>query len=707
MQSLTTSRNRTHRYARLLPKANTGFLQRAKAASTAIANKPFPRLCSVTITTFSVGRVATLALYTIATFHLLTLVDAPILSDHFVDDVAFRAAWVALTQIPLVYALSAKYGPLSLLVNMSHERINWAHRWVGRVLLLSATIHVGIMKSSISIDDILHSNEQGMTVVRYGVATYAMLAWIAVSSALPLRTWSFKAFYINHYISTLIFLVIAFQHVPTYARVSIYLASSIVLLDKVAILYSSMRNNISIGPPARRFERSRSGRRIVAGFPVRMTTPPPSVSTLPAQTTDVTTIIRIANIPFSWKPGQHVRLYIPALGRFEMHPFTPANCSMMPPPPLPPRKDVESAIRFQQPRQTSDMLLFVKAKSGFTQRLAEYHQDWLARPCPNATEPVDNALTAYIDGPYGAAPNWHEYENLVLVASSTGVSFILAILDRLEQLCFTAGPDEFKTRDVKFLWMIRHLDPAFEEVVKELVGRCSSTLRDFGIHVSAEFWSTCVDSKYKEVQFDPFAHLRPRLPRRVSSRPPLSIRHPDEIYDEWDREAEMEEMGLKNGDAEPFVTEVDAYESDGDESEEGTLVDENESDDWEEEDPFLDNAAMQNDDAYRPLPEPRREAEAEVQAEDKKGCQCALIQHQRRKLSTQDRSTSCISQKHGSRPDVQRIVQDATQSKDTMIAVCGNANIVRDVQTVVAQINIDFAQGRREGRVDVHIESQG
>jgi predicted ferric reductase len=649
-----------------------------------------------------------LALYTIATFYLLTLVDAPLLSDHFVDDVAFRAAWVALTQIPLVYVLSAKYGPLNLLVGMSHERINWAHRWVGRVLLLSATIHVGIMKASISTEDILHSNDQGMTVVRYGVVTYAMLIWIAVSSILPLRKWSYKAFYINHYITTLIFLVIAFQHVPTYSRVSIYLASSIVLVDKFLILYFTIRNNISIGAKSRRFERSRSGRRVVVGFPVRMTTPSPSVCTLPTQTTDVTTIVRIANIPFSWKPGQHVRLYIPALGRFEMHPFTPANCSVMQPPPLPPRKDIEAAIRFQQPRQSSEMLLLVKAKSGFTKRLAKYHQDWLARPCPNATEPADNTLTAYIDGPYGVAPKWHEYENLVLVASSTGVSFILAILDRLEQLCFTAGPDEFKTRDVKFVWVIRHLDPACEEVVKEVVGRCSSTLRDFGIHVAAEFWSTCPDSRFKVVHFDPFAHLRPQFPRRVSGRPPLRIRHPDEIYDEWDREAEMEEMGLKFGDVQPFVTEVQEYESEEDESEEGTLVDGDESDNWsQDEDPLLNNAATQNDDAYRPLPEPRREAESEIEAEDKKGCQCALIQHQRRKLSTRERDTGCISQKHGSRPGIQRLLEDATQRTDTMIAVCGNANITRDVQTVAAHINADFARGRREGRVDVHIESQG
>jgi hypothetical protein len=514
------------------------------------------------------------------------------------------------------------------------------------MLLFSATIHVVIMKSSISTNDILHSHEQGMTVVRYGVATYAMLVWIAVSSILPLRRWSYRVFYINHYICTLIFLAFAFQHVPTYARISIYFASGVVLFDKFTVLYFTVRNNISLGQPLRRFERSRSGRKIVAGFPVRMTTPSPAICTLPAQTKDATTIIRVANIPFSWKPGQHVRLYIPALGRFEMHPFTPANCSAMQPPPLPQRKDIESANRSQQPRQMSEMLLLVKAKDGFTQRLAEYHQDWLARPCPNATEPVDNTLTAYIDGPYGVAPKWHEYENLVLVASSTGVSFILSILDRLEQLCFTAGPEEFKTRHVEFVWMNRHLDPAFEEVVGDLVARCGSTLNDFGIRVTAQFCSTCPDSKFQEVQFDPFAHLRPQLPKRISDRPPLRIRHPDEIYDEWDREAEMEEMGLTGDDMEPFPTEIEEYESESDESDQGTLVDGEENSDLEEdEDPFSDNYAMQNDDAYRPLPTPRRESKTEV--DDKQRCQCALIQHQRQKLITRPRSAGCISHEHG------------------------------------------------------------
>ncbi|EAT88611.2 hypothetical protein SNOG_03406 [Parastagonospora nodorum SN15] len=594
------------------------------------------------MTTFPLSRVIVVVLYATVSLYLLTLVDAPLLSDHFIDDVAFRAAWVTLTQIPLVYLLAARCGPFDLVTGVSHEQINWLHRWVGRTILVSATVHVVVMKTSISTTDILKSQEEGMAVVRYGVATYAMLIWIAITSILPLRQCSYQLFYLNHYVSTFAFLFVAFQHVPAYARPPIYLAIGIFALDKSLVAYFFLRTNVAIEP-------------------------------------------------------SHVRLCIPALGRFEVHPFTPANCSAMPPPPLPPRKDLEPGRKLEQPRQTSEMILMIKSKSGFTQRLVEYHRTWLARPCPNATEPEDQTLTAYIDGPYGVAPKWHEYENLVLMSSSTGVSFILAILDHLEQLCFTAGADEIKTRHVKFVWVIRHLDPAFEEIVKAIVGRCSATLHDCGINITAEFW----------ILFDPFAHLRPQLSRRVSDRPALRIRHPDEIYDEWDREAETEDTGMKLDHVEPFATKLDGYDSSEETaSEGGTLIDGGDHDNWEDdEDPFSDGHATGHDDAYRPLPEPRREAPV---IEDASRCQCALIQHQRRKLSTRERNVEHITQRHGSRPDMKRMLgtMSLSASDRTMIAVCANGDVTKTVQAATARINKDFALGRRKGRVDVHIEGQ-
>jgi predicted ferric reductase len=711
---LTFIRNRKHRYARLLPSKNTRYIKRTKAFIRAIALLPTPRIFGFVVTILPLGRVIVLATYGAVVLSLLTLVDAPVFSDHFLDDVAFRAAWISLTQIPLVYFLSTKRGPVNLLAGLSHERMNWAHRWIGRMLFVSTTTHVVIMKSSISTKDILHSRDPTMSVVRYGIATYTVLIWIALTSIIPVRRFSYRIFYINHCVSTLLFLVIAFQHVPSYARIPIYLSASIVALDKILVAYFFMWNNLSIGPPTRRFARTRSGRKMVLGLPVRMTASSAAVTSPPSQTTDATTILRISSVPIFWKPGQHIRLLIPAIGRFELHPFTPANCSVIPPPPLPPRKDLEPG-NSSPARQTSEMLLMVKAKAGFTKRLADYYKEWLARPCPNATRPADDTLTAYIDGPYGAAPEWHQYENLVLIASSTGVSFILSILDHLEQLCFSAGPEELKTRNVKLVWITRHLDPSFEEVVKDVVKRCSSTLRDLGVKVDTVFWNTCPHSAIQEtatIQFDPFAHLRPGLPRTISDRPALRIRNPDEIYDEWDREAEEE--AKKHYEAfSGGVEGLDLYEeeSEEDSDETGTLVDgqeERRSEEWTEEDPFADPRESEHDDAYRPLPAPRQESREAIQHKVEK-CECAVIQHQRRKLKKKVTSAEFIVERHGSRPDVCGMLDSAIPAlgkEKTIVAVCGNTNIVRDVRTTTARINMDFAIGRRKGGVDVHIENQ-
>ncbi|KAH8731527.1 hypothetical protein GQ44DRAFT_735987 [Phaeosphaeriaceae sp. PMI808] len=595
---------------------------------------------------------------------LLTSVAAPLLSEHFLDDVAFRAGWVTLTQIPVVYLLSTKRGPL-ILTRLSYERMNWMHQWIGRTIFLSATVHMAIMKSSISNSDIMQSHDPGMTVVRYGITTYAILIWIAVTSILPLRRWSHRIFYVNHNISALSFLVIVIRHIPKYAYPPIYLAVSFVALDKLLFCYSFIRNNISVRSPLR----------------------------------------------------QHIRLYIPALGRFEMHPFTPANCSAIPAPPLPPRKDIERGtgrvLPYEQPRQTSEMLLMIKTKAGFTRRLANYHEEWLTRPCPNASQPSDETLKAYIDGAYGTTPSWQEHENLVLVASSTGVSLVLSILNHLEQIAFTHGPDNLKTQTIRIIWTIRHLDPSFEEIVNQIIQRCAAELSECGIKLSAEFWTTCSESEIRdELQhIDVFAHLRHSRSSSLKRRITLRIRHPDEIYDEWDREAAMEAQGI-----DPFETE-DEYGDDSDEA--STLVGGEESrieeETWtvEVEDPFSNAHAItttQHDDAYRPLP-PLLQSEPSINTnfENTPKCQCALIQHQKRKLNTRETKTENITRWYGSRPRIQGILEDVIpplSSEKTLVAVCANSAIVDEIREATSNMIWDFALGRRKGKVDVYIDNQ-
>ncbi|KAF2134068.1 hypothetical protein P153DRAFT_381240 [Dothidotthia symphoricarpi CBS 119687] len=689
------------------------ILSRCMAFIDAISHLPIILTSQLISFTFSLGRVIVLTAYLAIIVSALLSVDAPQLSQHFLDDVAFRAAWVTLTQVPLVYFLSTKRGPINILAGLSHERINWVHRWVGRFLFISATTHMAIMKSSISMREIVHSHDDNMAVVRYGIAAYVTLTWIAVSSILPIRQWSYRVYYLNHWVSTLGFLFIVFQHVPKYARTPIHLSLSFVVFDKCLVGYGFCRNNISVRllkGSFSKFKRGPGRGTLVMGYPVEMIEP--DVTSLSLPTNGSTTIIRICNVPFSWIPGQHVRIYIPALGPFEIHPFTPANCpDISPPPPLPPRRnqDIESneLISLMCNSRSNDMTLMIRAHSGLTRRLAYHHSTWLSLPCPNASQP-QTSLTAYIDGPYGNPPAWEDYENLVFVTTSTGVSFALAVMDYLEQLCFS-DPQRLQTRRVHFIWIIRHLDPQFEATGTNALDRYSTMLTELGVRVESELYVTCEKSETGGgmQKYDPFAHLRRPILIRATSKPPLSIRNPDEIYEEWDREYEDAELSFTDDeDVDPFMDDCGLSEDD----ETSTLVDRHEMLDdnrysnvhWMPD----ENTALEDS---RPLSSPiRTPAAPRMQVETPKSCQCALIQFQREKLKPKKKTISFKDVSHGQRPDIPYLLRtyaprtiDDTRS---MVAVCSNTAIAMQAKDTVSKINMDFALGRRKAGVEIFVE---
>lgn len=706
----------------------------------AVAALPFPRLLRRSLTTLSLGKIVALIVYSSIVVALLFSVDAPTSTPHFVDDVAFRAAWVTITQIPLVFFLSTKRGLLNMLAGISYERIIWLHKWAGRMIFISATTHVAIMKSSISIADILISQDKGATVVRYGIGSYILLIWIALSSMLPVRKWSYRAFYINHWISTLGFLTIIIQHVPKHASVPIYMAFGFVALDKTSSLVWFARTNISVRPLKSRLAKFRRGPGraiLIAGYPVEMMEPHSlSVST---DRQESTTIIRICNVPLRWRPGQHVRLYLSALGAFEMHPFTPANCSSIAvPPPLPPRRseDVErrgSASSMTSSRQFNDILLMVRAHSGLTRRLKEFHTEWLKLPCPNATvSSTATSLTAYVDGPYGSPPTWEKYENLILVTASTGVSFALSIVDYLEQLCLSSA-SKLRTQVIRFVWIVRHIDPQFEATVAGLLQRYGTILKDSSVRIETELHVTCMDAELKPsmTEIDQFAHLRPRLPRYGSGERTLTIRNPDEIYDEWEEEerqwAEMEaleEMQMKQ--VHPFedANEVSSnyggdngtpanYEGEGyGGSETSTLLNgTNEQQDSRHSSTYFDVRLTVDETAAfnqsRPLSSPiRSPLLPRPTRPEKKTCQCELLQYQRKKLRRSTQSLFGIIS-YGRRPDVSRIITSALNSDQhsgSMVAVCANGAISRQATTTVSQAKLAFARGQRATDVEIFAE---
>src|SRR5699024_2299540 len=100
---------------------------------------------------------------------------------YFWERIAFRNAWVSITQVPLVYLLATKLNPISLITGVGHERLNWLHRWVARTLFVTATLHGFHFWTQWVIADFVEIELEIMPSVKYGLGAWAVILWSAVT----------------------------------------------------------------------------------------------------------------------------------------------------------------------------------------------------------------------------------------------------------------------------------------------------------------------------------------------------------------------------------------------------------------------------------------------------------------------------------------------------------------------------------------------
>lgn len=121
----------------------------------------------------------------------------------------------------------------------------------------------------------------------------------------------------------------------------------------------------------------------------------------------------VMRCPIAAQPGSHAFLYIPAVRKFQTHPF-----SLM----------ANSPAEF-----------IVSAQDGFTKDL-----HMLALKAPNAT------YRAAIEGPYGHVPNTDNFDKTVLISGGSGITFTIALaMDWLRK----NGGNPNKKLD--FIWAVK------------------------------------------------------------------------------------------------------------------------------------------------------------------------------------------------------------------------------------------------------------
>ena len=232
--------------------------------------------------------------------------------------------------------------------------------------------------------------------------------------------------------------------------------------------------------------------------------------------------------------------------------------------------------------------------------------------------------------------------------------------------------------------------------METLLERYAMVLKDAEIDLSVEVYVSCSGS-VEEVEmktYDPFPHLRQQKREgSLMGKPPLRIRNPDDIYAEWDREAEMEMREMDMRAVEPSVMQGEeedwyAYETDAgsDVSETDTLVNVIEG-------------------------EEKDHTNLEIVDKEGKSCQCARIQHYRNhKPNAAHKTQEAINRYYGARCDISKTLSEATSqggSQRTMVAVCGSREAARTARKAVSLINWTYALGMRTASAELHVEGGG
>jgi len=336
----------------------------------------------------------------------LLVSDAIVYDAYYWERIAFRAAWVSVTQVPLVFLLASKTSLIGLFIGSSYERINWFHRWVSRTLLVTVTIHGSFFVREWVLADIVQFEFELMSMVKYGIGAWAVLVWTLVSSLTPVRRMAYELFVLQHIAAACVFLWLLWVHVPAHAQFNIWFSVAVLVFDRMArgawLVWTNVLKKV-IG---------------------RKGASPGYVAEMQALRRG-TTLVKVKDVGLKWLPGQHVRLSIPALGLLQAHPFTISN--------------VASAS------ETNDLEFVIRAHRGFSRTVY--------KRALTKTNLEPYISKAFVIGPYGDMPTWNTFETLVLIAASTGASFTLPILNSVLS-------DHCCVRRVEYLLLVKHEEHA-------------------------------------------------------------------------------------------------------------------------------------------------------------------------------------------------------------------------------------------------------
>ncbi|KAL4894416.1 ferric reductase like transmembrane component-domain-containing protein [Aspergillus ambiguus] len=337
--------------------------------------------------------------------------------------VKYAAGHLAVMNSPVLVLTAGRNNPLIWLLGISFDTFNLFHRWIGRLMIVGAIVHMSCVVAS-------EAREMPMIVVTkvmwhtpffiYGLVALIAFVMIFFQSLSPIRHAFYEAFLHFHILLAIMGFVGLWYHLEGLALQRVLLATVILWgLDRAARLTSLIWRN----------------------FGKKRTTA--TVELLPGDVARVD--VALARSWF-FKAGQYMYLYIPSLGLWTSHPFSIAWTSPNRGGSWEKRGSQESfnLLLGEEDRQTVSFL--IKRRDGFTRKLLDK---------VDKSNDGRFSATAFAEGPFGGLHTLSSYGTVMLVAGGIGITHPLSYMHDFVDGFAT---HKIAVRRVKLVWAVRSRD---------------------------------------------------------------------------------------------------------------------------------------------------------------------------------------------------------------------------------------------------------
>ncbi|KAH0840959.1 Ferric reduct-domain-containing protein [Fonsecaea pedrosoi] len=216
-----------------------------------------------------------------------------------------RAAWVSTTQLPLVYCTGCRINPISLLTGISHERLNWFHRWAARTVFVSLIVHWAFFYREWDLTNFVQQEIEIMPMVVWGFAAWGMFGFMVMTSFGFFRNSYYEIWLLVHVLSAYLGLWLTYTH--THCTTFFVLASvGFIAFDLLGRTFLWTMHNLHP------FKAKNETQAVGYNATVRLLD-------------DKYIHLSVRDVSFGWKAGQHIYITVPHLRKVESHPFTIAS----------------------------------------------------------------------------------------------------------------------------------------------------------------------------------------------------------------------------------------------------------------------------------------------------------------------------------------------------------------------------------------------